>query len=128
MNSSKSAGTQPKDLPDLANTLSALGRALTDTGKAREAEPRLHEALEIRRKVLHKGHWLTANTESRLGGCLTKQGRYDEAEPFLLNSLSDDRIRPWRTVRPGPAGPGVGTLPCTKPWASRRRHPRGASS
>ena len=78
--------TQPKDLPNLANTLSALGWALTDNGKAREAEPLLHEALEIRRKSLPKGHRLTANTESRLGGCLTRLGRYDEAEPFLLNS------------------------------------------
>jgi serine/threonine protein kinase/Tfp pilus assembly protein PilF len=78
--------TQPRNLPALANTLTALGRALNDNGKVREAEPLLHEAREIRRKVLPKGHWRTASTESVLGGCLTKQGRYDVAEPLLLNS------------------------------------------
>ena len=69
--------TLSKDLPKLANTLSGLGRALTDTGKVREAGTTPARGDEIRRKALPKGHWATANTESLLGGCLTRLGRYD---------------------------------------------------
>ncbi len=57
-------------------------------GEHAEAETRLRECLEIRKRILPEGHWFIANTNSILGGAIAGQGRYQEAEPLLLESYS----------------------------------------
>ncbi len=71
---------------DLAKSLTTLGSALLELGRATEAEPCLREALEIRRTKL-PGQWLTSNTASLLGGCLTKLARTSEAESLLAEAV-----------------------------------------
>jgi len=65
-----------------------LGVTLTRAGNAANGEPYLREALDIRRKVLPAGHWLTANIVSQLGECFTAQKRYIEAEPLLMEGYN----------------------------------------
>jgi tetratricopeptide (TPR) repeat protein len=66
----------------------ALGLVLNKTGRSREAEIYLREALEIRTRLLPKGNQLIAASEGALGECLTTQKRYAEAEPFLQRSYT----------------------------------------
>jgi serine/threonine protein kinase len=80
--------TTPKDSIYFANPVMALGLALNRTGRSREAETYLREALEIRRRLLPKGNQLIAASDGALGECLTTQKRYAEAEPLLQQSYA----------------------------------------
>jgi serine/threonine protein kinase/Flp pilus assembly protein TadD len=83
---------------DRADGLVTLGIILTAAGKAVEAEPLLHEGLNIRRNALPKDHWAVADAASVLGGCLAALQRYPEAEPLLLTSYEslqkDEQVQP----------------------------------
>jgi hypothetical protein len=71
-------------------TLSASGLALSRSGRPRDGEPLIRDALAIRRKTLAAGDWRISLTESALGECLAAQRRFAEAEP--LTSLGVKRI------------------------------------
>ncbi len=71
---------------DFIATLDNVGLALTRTGKAKEGEPFLREALKIRIDSLPKENFGIALANSELGECLTAQKRYAEAEPLLTES------------------------------------------
>ncbi len=78
----------PKDNVYFANPVMALGLVLNKTGRSREAETYLREALEIRARLLPRGNQLIAASEGALGECLTTQKRYAEAEPLLQRSYA----------------------------------------
>ena len=59
---------------------------LTASGRAREAEPLLREALAIRMEKLDPGDRLTAKTRLRLGECLARMRRFQEGEALMLQS------------------------------------------
>ncbi|HEY6269240.1 MAG TPA: serine/threonine-protein kinase [Candidatus Acidoferrum sp.] len=80
--------TLPKDSIYFANPLLELGLILNKTGRSREAESDLREALAIRMRLLPKGNQLIGISEGALGECLTTQKRYSEAEPLLLRSYA----------------------------------------
>ena len=80
--------TTPKDNIYFANPVMALGLALNRTGRSREAEAYLREALEIRTRLLPRGNQLIAASEGALGECLTTQKRYAQAEPLLQRSYA----------------------------------------
>jgi eukaryotic-like serine/threonine-protein kinase len=71
-----------------ANPVMALGLVLNKTGRSREAEIYLREALEIRTRLLPKGNQLIAASDGALGECLTTERRYAEAEPLLQRSYA----------------------------------------
>lgn len=78
--------TTPKDSVYFANPLMELGLILNKTGRLREAEAYLREALDIRTRLLTRGNQLIGATEGALGECLTLQKHFATAEPFLLDS------------------------------------------
>ena len=78
----------PKDNPYFANPLMELGLILNKTGRSREAEAYLREALEIRTRLLPKGNQLIATSEGALGECLTTRKKYAEGEPLLNKSYN----------------------------------------
>ncbi|MGB2901387.1 MAG: serine/threonine-protein kinase [Candidatus Acidiferrum sp.] len=80
--------SMPKDNPYFANPLMELGLILNKTGRSREAEAYLREALEIRTRLLPAGNQLIGASEGALGECLTTQKRYTEAEPLLRRSYA----------------------------------------
>lgn len=82
------AFTQPKDNPYFANPLLELGLILNKSGRSREAEYYLRQALEIRSRLMPKGNQLIAVSEGALGECLTTQKRFAEAEPVLQQSYA----------------------------------------
>jgi serine/threonine protein kinase len=61
---------------------------LNKTGKAREGEVILREAVNLRTDSLPKDHYWVAIAKSALGECLTTQKRFPEAEPLLLESYN----------------------------------------
>lgn len=63
-----------------------LGRILTTTGRAAEAEPLLREALTVLEPRVPRRSNPMATTLGNLGECLTNQKRYAEAEPLLKES------------------------------------------
>jgi serine/threonine protein kinase len=62
------------------------GLILNKTGKAREGEGILREAVRLRVESLPKEHFWVALANSALGECLTTQKRFVEAEPLLIES------------------------------------------
>ena len=81
--------SNPKGTVYFANPLLELGLILNRTGRSREAESYLREALEIRTRLLPKGiNQLMGVTEGALGECLTTQKRFSEAEPYLQRSYA----------------------------------------
>lgn len=80
-----SASTTPANNPYFANPLMELGLIMNKTGRARDGEVYLREALEIRTHLLSKGNQLIGASEGALGECLTLQKRYATAEPLLLD-------------------------------------------
>ena len=64
------------------------GLILTKTGKAKEGEIILREAVKLRTDSLPKDHYWVAIANSALGECLTTQKRFPEAEPLLLESYN----------------------------------------
>jgi len=59
---------------------------LAKTGKPKEGERILREAVRIRTESLPKEHFWVAMANNALGECLTIQKRFTEAEPLLLSS------------------------------------------
>lgn len=94
--------TAPKDSIYIANPLLELGLILNKTGRSREAETNLREALAIRTRLLPKGNQLIGISEGALGECMTTQKRYAEAEPLLLRS--------YATIKTVQGDRGTGTL------------------
>jgi serine/threonine-protein kinase len=80
--------TTPKDNAYFANPLMELGLILNKTGRSREAEAYLREALEIRTRLLPGGNPLIAASEGALGECLITRNRYAQAEPLLQRSYT----------------------------------------
>jgi len=56
------------------------------TGKTKEAEAILREALKLRTDLLPREHFWVAIAKGALGEYLTTQGRFDEAQPLLTES------------------------------------------
>jgi tetratricopeptide (TPR) repeat protein len=68
-----------------ASVTGLLGRIMYKAGRSREGEVLLREALEIRKKNLHRPSDL-ALAQGTLGECLLTEKRYAEAEPLLVKS------------------------------------------
>lgn len=66
--------------------------AVMEQRKWADAEPLLHETLEIREKKEHHS-WVTFNTHSLLGGAFLGQKKYAEAEPLLLKGYEGLKAR-----------------------------------
>jgi serine/threonine protein kinase len=64
------------------------GLILDKTGRSREGEAILREALRLRTQTLPKGHYWIAVAQGALGECLARQKRFDEAEPLLVESYA----------------------------------------
>ena len=62
------------------------GLILNKTGKAKEGETILREAVKLRTESLPKDHFWVAVANDALGECLTTQKRFAEAEPLLVES------------------------------------------
>lgn len=82
----KRALPAPQDSVLFTNSVLQMGMILEKVGKLHEAEPYLHQALQIRLRQLPKGNQLIGKAEAILGECLTLEKRYSEAEPLLLDS------------------------------------------
>jgi tetratricopeptide (TPR) repeat protein len=82
----------PKDDPQLAAELAALGHALLQGNAFAEAEPLIRESLAIRTKV-KPDHWTTFSTRSMLGAALLGQKKDAEAEPLLVSGYEGMRQR-----------------------------------
>jgi serine/threonine protein kinase len=80
------AYTDPKKVLNYSSPMMALGLTLNKTGRPREAEPYLREAVDIRTRLLSPGDQLIGTAEGALGECLTTQREYAAAEPILLDS------------------------------------------
>jgi tetratricopeptide (TPR) repeat protein len=65
-----------------------LGRILSTTGRAREAEPLLREALAVLEQRVPRKSNPMATMLGNLGECLAAQARYAEAEPLLNESYT----------------------------------------
>lgn len=64
----------------------ALGLILNKTGRSREAEPLLREALAVREQKSPRQSNYVAIALGSLGECLTAEKRYAEGEPLLVES------------------------------------------
>ena len=62
------------------------GLILAKTGKPKEGERILQEAVRIRTESLPQEHFWLAQANGALGECLTIEKRFTEAEPLLLSS------------------------------------------
>jgi eukaryotic-like serine/threonine-protein kinase len=69
-----------------AGVYGPLGLSLSKTGKTKEAEPLLREALDSYQKNTPKRSYPMAVALGNLGECLADQKRYAEAEPLLTES------------------------------------------
>jgi hypothetical protein len=101
--------------------LVGLGRLQLMRGNAREAEPLLTEALEIRTRAYPAGDTRTGEAQVALGRCLAALGRPDQAASLLVDGLTAMRQRagrPDRLIREGAttlAALGVGPAASTTP-------------
>jgi serine/threonine protein kinase len=64
------------------------GLILNKTGKSKEGEIILREAVKLRTESLPKEHFWVAVANAALGECLTTQKRFAEAEPLLVLSYA----------------------------------------
>ncbi len=74
-----------------AETLTGLGAVLADRGRAEEAEPLLHEGLELWLEVLAADHWRVAEARIELAGALLRKAAVttsdrSEAERLLAQA------------------------------------------
>lgn len=74
--------------PEIAHTLTTLGRVLSEQGKTEEAETCLLKALTMRRKLFGPNHAQVAESLHALGAFLHDQCRLQEAEPILRNAYA----------------------------------------
>jgi len=65
-----------------------LGRIMSRTERAAEAEPLLRKVLDQQTRSLPEGNNQIASTKGALGECLTAQKRYAEAETLLLDNYN----------------------------------------
>ena len=76
-----------KALPEtdlsLGSAYLVLGECLGRTGRAREGETVLREALRLRLAVLPSGHWGVAHVRSVLGEVLVRAGKLEEGRALL---------------------------------------------
>jgi serine/threonine-protein kinase len=66
---------------------------LNKTGRSKEAEVVLREAVKLRTESLPKDHFWVAVANDALGECLTNQKRFAEAEPLLIESYATLKSR-----------------------------------
>ena len=87
------------------------GLILDKTGKSREGERILREALKLRVESLPAGHFWVAVAKGALGECLTTQKRYAEAELLLDESYAslNERLGP-SDPRTSEAAPRLASL------------------
>jgi tetratricopeptide (TPR) repeat protein len=64
------------------------GLILNKTGKSKEGEVILREAVKLRTDSLPGEHYWVAVANGALGECLTTQERFAEAEPLLVQSYT----------------------------------------
>jgi serine/threonine-protein kinase len=64
------------------------GLILNKTGRMKDGETLLREALKLRSESLPKEHYWVAIAAGALGECLTTQKRFGEAEPLLVESYT----------------------------------------
>jgi tetratricopeptide (TPR) repeat protein len=72
---------------DYINQLNTIGLAYKRSGKPREGEAYLRQAVEIAKAHLAPGEVVTPAMESALGECLVAQNKFAEAEPLLVQSF-----------------------------------------
>jgi eukaryotic-like serine/threonine-protein kinase len=92
----ESFGVQYDNYP---TALITKGLILNKTGKSREGEMILREAVKLRTGSLPEEHFWIAVANGALGECLTTQKRYAEAEPLLVQSY--DSLN-WRLGKRDP--------------------------
>jgi len=76
----------------LATNLTNLGNLLSEQQNYTEAEQLLHEALEIRQRILGREHPRTAVTLNNLAQMLRRSGSAESAEPLLRESIEIRKI------------------------------------
>jgi len=76
----------------LATNLTSLGNLLSKQQNYTEAEELLHEALEIRQRILGREHPRTAVTLNNLAQMLRRSGSAESAEPLLRESIEIRKI------------------------------------
>jgi eukaryotic-like serine/threonine-protein kinase len=82
----------PKNSPQLAYQLIAIGRARVEDREYATAEAPLREALAIGEKN-QPNDWKTFYAQALLGNALMGQKRYDDAEPLLLKGCDGMKQR-----------------------------------
>lgn len=92
------------DSPEAARLLDLAGRYLYERGRIAEADPLLHQALEIRKRVLGIEHFDTTVSLNDVALLYHAQGKYEQAEPFYLSAL---QVR--KTLR-GPDHPDTAAI------------------
>lgn len=94
-----------KGQPEIeANIHTTLGLAYTGLGLFAEADPHLHTALEIQRRLFGNERISVADCLNNLGELHYNRGEYDEAEPLLREALVITR----KTA--GSGGPSVAPI------------------
>jgi eukaryotic-like serine/threonine-protein kinase len=86
----ESFGVQYDNYP---TALITKGLILNKTGKSKEGERILREAVKLRTDSLPQGHFWVAVANGALGECLTTQKRFAEAEPLLVESYASLKSR-----------------------------------
>ncbi len=82
----KIADKLPQGSHYYAGAITPLGLIMTKTGRRREGEALLREALVIRQQRAPRRSNVVAIALGNLGECLTEEKRYAEAEPLLTES------------------------------------------
>ena len=83
------------DHPDIAETLSSLGRVHHDLGRLEEAEAHLREALRIRQALFGDQNTSVSTSMTNLAGLLAARGDVEEALELKLRVIEiDQKILP----------------------------------
>jgi tetratricopeptide (TPR) repeat protein len=85
-----------EETPEYAVSLIQVAEIRLYQKDARTAEPRLRQALEIRRKRLSAGHPDIATAEVRLGEALLAEKEPQQAEPVLKQAVDAVTHAPFR--------------------------------
>lgn len=81
-----------KHYDNYPTVLIAKGLSLTHSGRMKEGEILLQEAVDLRNASLPAGHFWVAAANGALGECLTVQKRFDKAEELLKGSFESLRL------------------------------------